>query len=880
MTTEVIQFNLLFDAVTTQASSAIGALNAQVTKLEGGVKSRAAGIRNSFASLGGNAVNGARAGITGLGQSIAGATSQLGSMAAGMSPLGPGLLSVGAAGGVAAAGVAAFAAAVVAGAFAAGKFADSIDDTANALDISNGFYQTYSAVVVRAGGDSAAFEKGLGKLNVTIGEAAQGNEAALATFAALGVSVTDAGGNIKDNEDIMLESRAALAGVADDATRAALAKDLFGKSAKDMNGFLKLNNEEFAELTGVVQSYGVATDENIAKAGKLGDGMDALGQAVRAGVINAFAPLAESMGNFAMSIAPMVGRAFAVIGEAMDLVGGIISIIWDGAKALWDLFGEGVMAIMKLINPFMMIGSQMKATGGSSRTLRDQFVDALQGMLRGAASITGSIAAFFARMSARIQNSVADVKNGIVRMGMGRFFGIDGPTARVDVNAAGEAARNNGISGGLNRAADYTERYRNSGDGEAGDARRNNGRASGGGGAGGGGASSAANAAAEATKKYEEALEKLAQTQREAAYSEEQKAIADALTAAGLPRMIDATDARTTAIRNQVLALREAEAAARADRTIENLAERTRDATLSVEDLARVEARRAAGVSDNLDVTNEYIARLDAQAVATRRAADEVVRLKANEEAMKGLRDAEREAEFDRRALAGEDPLALEYEREVASITAATSAIRERIIASTTEGALREQQLDQLRRLDEQQKANAESAAELAEAERTQAMVDTLADKMVDLWERPKEAFADFLKQVLLGFARMALANIFNGNGLSNGQGIGGMFKAVISNVLGGGFGGFKAAGGPVVGGQGHIVGENGREYFRPHTDGDIIPAGVLGGATSNVFDMPFHYHAAAGGAGQGQDMHEAARMERFIKGHISTALFAAGIRN
>jgi len=879
MTTETIQFSLLFDAATSQATSAIDALNSQVTKLETGVKTRTAGIRNAFSSIGGNALNGAKTGFTSLGQSIAGATTQLGTLTAGMSPVGPGLLSIGAAGGAAVAGVAALGAAMVAGGFAAGQYADQIDDTANAIDVSNRFYQEQSALVVRAGGDAAAFEKSMGKLNIKLGEAAQGNEAANAAFAALGVSVRDAAGNVKDNEDVFNESRAALANVSNDAERAALAQDLFGKGAKDMNGILKMSAAEYAALGSEVQKYGIATDENIAKAGKLGDGMDAVGQALRAGVINAFAGVAEKMGEFAMKIAPLVGQAFSAIGAAMDVLGAVGMMLGDGLKALWSLISDGAGFIANLIPGFDNLSSWMGKVGSDSRSLRDRFIDSLQGMLTGAGSITGSIAAMFARMSARIQNSVADIRNGISRSGMGRFFGISGETAKVDVNAAGEAARGRaeafaGVAGrSLNR-------YR-AGPGEAGDDRSNNGNVTRRGGAGGGGgADSAAKAAADATKKYEDALEKLKQAQNEAAYSEEQKAIADALSAAGLPRLIAATDERTTAIRNQVLATREAEAAARADRSIENLAEKMRDATLSAEDLARVEARRAAGVSDNLAVTNEYIARLDAQAVAAYRAADAAAKLKANEAALTSLKDAERQAQFDRRELAGEDPLQLQYEREVASIEASTAALRKQIEDSTVAGELRTQQLAQLERIDAQQKANAKSAKEMGQAERTQEMVDTLADKFVDLWDRPREAGLQMVKDIGLALAKLALTNLFSGNGMTNGQGIGGLFKSAIGSALGGGFGGFKAAGGPVVGGQGHIVGENGREYFRPHTDGDIIPAGAFGGGTTtNSFDMPFNYYAAPGGSGQ-TDMHEAASMERFIRGHIKAALDAAGIRS
>lgn len=876
MTTETFNFSLLFDAATERAQANINALNGRLDQLGNNAVQEAAKVRSSFAAMGKNAFSGMQGGLTNLGNGFKGLTSNAAQLAGGLSPVGGQLVALGGAAGTAALGVAAVGAAMVAGAMAAGRWADAIDDTANSLNVSNGFLQVTQAAITRAGGDADAFGKNLGKMNLKLGEAATGNASARAAFAALGVSITDASGKVKDNEVVFGEVRNAIGAVSDESQRAALANDIFGKGAKDMNGILRMSASEYAALTGEVAAYGVASDENIALAGKLGDGMDALGQSIKAGVINAFAPMAAAMGDFAISVAPMVGKAFAVIGEIMDVVGGVCSMLWDGLKALWNIFGDGIAMLARMASPFGALMGNMKATGGASRTLRDQFIDGLQSMLRGAGSITGSIAAFFARMSARIQNSVADIKNGIVRTGLGGLFGLSGQAMKVDVNAAGEAARG-GAGGGFNAAANFVDRYRNrGGSAETDDRSGGNGGVTGG---AGGGGSSASNAAADAAKKYEEQLAKLQQAQREVAYSEEQKAISDALTAAGLPPLIDATDAHSTAIRNEVLALRELEAEQRANKGAETLVQRTRDAALSQEDLAKVEARRAAGLSDNLAVTNQYIARLDAQAVATFNAAQATIRANANEKVVTDLAKAAREADWQIREQNGE-AIQVAYESEIASIIESTEAMRKRIAESTTEGALREQQLAQLARISEAEKKAADDRKAAAQTQQTQDAVDNIADKLVSIWEGGKQAFRSFLKEVLLGFAKMAAANFLNGKGMTGGQGIGGMFKSVLGNVFGvsSGFGGFKASGGPVNGGQGHIVGENGREYFRPHTDGDIIPASALGGNTSTVtISMPLEYHAAPGG--NGNDLHEAARVQRMIDGRITTALQRAGIR-
>lgn len=82
-------------------------------------------------------------------------------------------------------------------------------------------------------------------------------------------------------------------------------------------------------------------------------------------------------------------------------------------------------------------------------------------------------------------------------------------------------------------------------------------------------------------------------------------------------------------------------------------------------------------------------------------------------------------------------------------------------------------------------------------------------------------------------------------------------------------FGGFRAAGGPVVSGRGYIVGEKGPEYFTPSRSGTIIPNDQIGGAGgSRVQIVPSPYFdvivdgrsAAQAGALMGENNRAAAR--------------------
>ena len=75
----------------------------------------------------------------------------------------------------------------------------------------------------------------LSKLTRNMASAQSGSGAAADAFAALGVSVTDANGELRDNEDVFNDVIMALGDVGNETERDALAMSIFGKSAQELN---------------------------------------------------------------------------------------------------------------------------------------------------------------------------------------------------------------------------------------------------------------------------------------------------------------------------------------------------------------------------------------------------------------------------------------------------------------------------------------------------------------------------------------------------------------------------------------------------------------------------------------------------------------------
>jgi len=176
-------------------------------------------------------------------------------------------------------------AAAAAGAFAAlglraVQLADELDDISSATGISAGALNNFKNSLVDAGGKTEDFSTLAAKLNQNLGEAAMGNETAQKAFQKLGVFVRDAGGNVRNTGDVLRDAVGKLAAIEDPAKRAALAVDIFGKTANKLD-FTKLNaaNDPFK-------------DAQIAQLAKYQTAIDAIAKSVNDSLITSFGKLA------------------------------------------------------------------------------------------------------------------------------------------------------------------------------------------------------------------------------------------------------------------------------------------------------------------------------------------------------------------------------------------------------------------------------------------------------------------------------------------------------------------------------------------------------------------------------------------------------------
>ena len=138
--------------------------------------------------------------------------------------------------------------------------------------------------------------------------------------------------------------------------------------------------------------------------------------------------------------------------------------------------------------------------------------------------------------------------------------------------------------------------------------------------------------------------------------------------------------------------------------------------------------------------------------------------------------------------------------------------------------------------------------------EMAQGLSDTFANALDQLIVKGGK-FNDVMKQVLVTLESAALKAALTGDGMfgglfggaaGSGGALGSLFKPLVNAVSS--FSGFKAQGGPVMGGKAYVVGERGPELFQPNGGGNIIPNGAQAPANGNApAPVVVHFNLPAG---------------------------------
>lgn len=215
--------------------------------------------------------------------------------------------------GIAVAGVAAGAVAAVS---AGVDYAKQIKDTADAVGLTTKQVQVYGAAAREAGVTTDQFRSGIGQLNSYLGKAKEGDEQASKTFAALGVSIKDAG----SAGDVLPTLIDRLSSIKDPAQRAAVETRLFGEEGRRLDSVLSGGNDKINELAAALEATGaVLSSDDIAKLDDTSKKLAEVKAELSVDIAKVVADNADAIRDLASAFAFLADRAGAAFSNYANL---------------------------------------------------------------------------------------------------------------------------------------------------------------------------------------------------------------------------------------------------------------------------------------------------------------------------------------------------------------------------------------------------------------------------------------------------------------------------------------------------------------------------------------------------------------------------------
>ena len=235
------------------------------------------------------------------------------------------------------------------------KWADDLNTLSKQTGISTEDLQKYQYAADRIDVSMDTLTGSMSKLTKNMSSAKDGTGTAAEAFEALGVSVVDANGDLRDNEDVFKDTIKALGQIDNESERDATAMALFGKSAQDLNPLILGGADALEELGQQAEDAGlILSQESVDTLNGLQDSVDGLKSTAEAAGHSFSVQFAEPMGS-AIDLATgyveqLVGSfdgGFASIGQT---VGQILTDITKQINTyLPDVINLGMEIIMSLV---------------------------------------------------------------------------------------------------------------------------------------------------------------------------------------------------------------------------------------------------------------------------------------------------------------------------------------------------------------------------------------------------------------------------------------------------------------------------------------------------------------------------------------------------
>lgn len=278
------------------------------------------------------------------------ASEQVKQLGSNLESAGQALMPLSAAGAATAAGIGTLA-------YKSGQAADDLNTLAKVTGISTQELQMYNAASDLVDVSTEAIAKSHMKLAKNMKSAADGSKTQAEAFKALGVNVTNADGSLRGTDEVFQDVITALGGMKNETERDALAMQLMGKSAMELNPLIEDQGETYKNVADTLAKYDLnfVDQETLDKANEFNDTLDMMKVIGTTALMSVGAELAEYLapalekvvgwvGSLAEWLSNLDPRILTVIGVIGALVAAIAPLLIFLGKV-----ATGISAIMSLV---------------------------------------------------------------------------------------------------------------------------------------------------------------------------------------------------------------------------------------------------------------------------------------------------------------------------------------------------------------------------------------------------------------------------------------------------------------------------------------------------------------------------------------------------
>ena len=266
-----------------------------------------------------------------------------------------------------------------------GKWADDINTMSKVYSIGTGELQKYAAAADLVDVDVETIAKSHVKLEKTMLSASKGTGASAEAFEKLGVDVTDANGNLRKGDDVWQDVIKALGSMENETERDAIAMQLMGKSAAELNPLIEDGGETYKQVADTLAKYDLdfIDQETLNQANEFNDALDTikmvgmvafqqLGTQLAAYLAPAMEKVVDVVGrlaNWFSNLSPrtqalIAGIAAVVAVVAPLLIGlGKVSFAISSIMSLMATIGPAIGGIVAALGPVILIIGAVVAAG-------------------------------------------------------------------------------------------------------------------------------------------------------------------------------------------------------------------------------------------------------------------------------------------------------------------------------------------------------------------------------------------------------------------------------------------------------------------------------------------------------------------------------------